>query len=63
MIVWVSVVKTVLDSDSHFGNVCDSHLQSQSELYHISGWHLTLVIDLTGQLSCGVIVIDGLSVI
>ena len=63
MIVLVNVVTTARDSDWHFGNVCGSHLQSQSELYHISGRHLTMVIDLTGQLSCDVIVIDGLSVI
>ena len=39
LIVRVSVVlnRTVfVDSDWHFDNVCGSHLQSQSELYHIS---------------------------
>ena len=31
MIVWVNVVlnRTVVDSNSHFDNVCGSHLQSQ----------------------------------
>ena len=28
-----------------------SHLQSQSELYHVSWWYEALVIDLIGQLS------------
>ena len=26
----------VVDSDRHFDNLCGSHLQSQSELYHVS---------------------------
>ena len=52
-IVRVNVVlnRTVLvDSDWCFDNLCGSHLQSQSELYHVSWWYYTLVIDLIGQL-------------
>ena len=43
LIVWVNVVlnKTVVDvvvvdSDLRFDNLCVSHLQGQSELYHVS---------------------------
>ena len=36
----------VVDSDWRFDNLCGSHLQSQSELYHVSWWYYTLVIDL-----------------
>ena len=53
LIVRVNVVlnKTVVvDSDWCFDNLCGSHLQSQSELYHFSWWHYTLVIDLIGHL-------------
>ena len=48
LIVWVNVVlnRTVVDSDWHFDNLCGSHLQSQSELYHVSWWYYTLVIKL-----------------
>ena len=49
MIVWVNVVlnrTVVVDSDCCFNNLCGSHLQSQSELYHVSSWYYTLVIDL-----------------
>ena len=45
----------VADSDWRFDNLCGSHLQSQSELYHISWWYYTLVIDLIGQLRRDVI--------
>ena len=45
----------VVDSDWHFNNLCGSHLQSQSELYHVSWWYYTLVIDLIGQLCHNVI--------
>ena len=38
----------VVDSDWRF--LWGSHLQSQSELYHVSWWYYTLVIDLIGQL-------------
>ena len=40
-----------------FRHLCGSHLQSQSELYHvmISWWYYTLVIDLIGQLRRDVI--------
>ena len=57
MIVRVNIVlnrTVVVDSDWHFDNLCGSHLQSQSELYHVSWWCWTLVIDLIGQLSCDV---------
>ena len=40
----------VVDSDWHFKNLCGSHLQSQSESYHVSWWYCTQVIDLIGQL-------------
>ena len=40
----------VVDSDCRFSNLCGSHLQSQRELYHVSRWFYTLVIDLIGQL-------------
>ena len=38
MIVQVSVALngTVVDSDCRFSNLCGSHLQSQSELYHVT---------------------------
>ena len=45
----------VVDSDWRFDNLWGSHLQSQSELYHISWWYYTLVIDLIGQLCHDVI--------
>ena len=50
----------VVHSDWRFDNLCGSHLQSQSELYHVSWWYYTLVIDLIGQLCRDVI--DRLSV-
>ena len=53
LIVRVDVVlnrTVVVDSDWRFDNLCGSHLQSQSELYHVSWWYYTLVIDLIGQL-------------
>ena len=58
LIVQVNVVlnRTVLvDSDWRFDNLCGSHLQSQSELYYVSWWYYTLVIDLIGQLRHSVI--------
>ena len=38
MIVRVNVVlnRTAVDSDRRFDNLCDSHLQSQRELFHVS---------------------------
>ena len=45
----------VVGSDWRFDNLCGSHLQSQSELYHVSWWYYTLVIDLIGQLRRDVI--------
>ena len=57
LIVWVNVVlnrAVVVDNDWLFDNLCGSHLQSQSELYHVSWWY-TLVIDLIGQLRPDVI--------
>ena len=56
LIVWVNVVlnrTVVVDSDWCFDNLCGSHPQSQSDLYHISWWYYTLYsgyIDLIGQL-------------
>ena len=58
LIVRVNVVlnrTVVVDSDWRFDNLCDSHLQSQSELYYVSWWYYTLVIDLIGQLRHDVI--------
>ena len=59
--VWSSEVNVVLnrtvvvDTDWSFDNLWGSHLESQSELYHVSWWYLTLVVDLIGQLSRDVI--------
>ena len=42
LIVRVNVVlnrTVVVDSDWGFDNLCGSHLQSQSELYHVSRWY------------------------
>ena len=58
LIVRVNVVlnrTVVVDSDWRFDNLCGSHLQSQSELYHVSWWYYTLVIDLIGQIRRDVI--------
>ena len=58
LIVRVIVVlnrTVVVDSDWRFDNLCGSHLQSQSELYHVSWWYYTLLIDLIGQLCRDVI--------
>ena len=41
----------IVDRDSRFDNLCGSHLQSQTELYHVSWWYSTLYSDLIGQLS------------
>ena len=52
LIVRVNVVlnrTVVVDCDWRFDNLCGSHLQSQSELCHVSWWYYTLVIDLIGQ--------------
>ena len=59
LIVRVNVVlnrSVVVDSDWRFDNLCGSHLQSQNELYHVSWWYYTLVIDLIGQIRRDVIV-------
>ena len=58
MIIRVKVVlnrTVVVDSDRCFNNLSGSHLLSQSELYHVSFWHYSLVIDLIGQLRRDVI--------
>ena len=58
LIVRMNVVlnrTVVVDSDWRFDNLCGSHLQSQSELYHVSWWYYTLVIDLIGQLRRNII--------
>ena len=36
----------VFDNDWRYYNLCVSHVQSQSELYHVSWRYETLVIDL-----------------
>ena len=54
--VKVVLVRTVVVvSDWRFDNLCRSHLQSQTELYHVSWWYYALVIDLIGQLHHDVI--------
>ena len=48
LIIRVNVVlnrTVVVDSDWRFDNLCGS----QSEVYHVSWWYYTLVIDLTGS--------------
>ena len=53
LIVRVNAVlnrNVVFDNDWRFDNLCGSHLQRQSELYHVSWWYYTRVIDLIGQL-------------
>ena len=58
LIVRVNVVlnrTVVVASDWRFDNLCGSHLQSQSDLYQVSWWYYTLVIDLIGQLRRDVI--------
>ena len=58
LIIRVKVVlnrTVVVDSDRCFNNLSGSHLLSQSELYHVSFWHYSLVIDLIGQLRRDVI--------
>ena len=55
LIVRVNVRTVVVDSDWRFDSLCGSHLQSQIELYHVSWWYYTLVIDLVGQLCRDVI--------
>ena len=51
MIVPVCSTECVVGSDWRFDNLCGSHLLSLSELYYVSWWYKTLVIDLTDQLS------------
>ena len=58
LIVRVNIVlnrTVVVDSDWRFNNLCPGHLQSQSELYHVSWLYYTLVIYLIGELRCNVI--------
>ena len=58
LIVRVNVVlnrTVIIDSDWRLENLCGSHLQSQSELYRVSWWYYTLVIDLISQLRRDVI--------
>ena len=58
LIVRVNVVlirTVVVDMDWRFDNLCGSHLQMKSELYHVSWWYYTLVIDLIGQIGRDVI--------
>ena len=45
MIIWVNLVlnrTVVVDSDWCLNNLCGSHLQSQSELYHVRGTSETI---------------------
>ena len=49
---WTNVVlnrTVVVDSDRCFDNLCGSRLRRQSELYHVSWWYCTLVINLIGH--------------
>ena len=58
MIVRVNVVlnrTVVVGNDGRFDNACGSHLQTQSELYHIGWWYLKLFIDLIRELSRDII--------
>ena len=58
LIVRMNVVlnrTAAVDSEWRLDNLCGSHLQIQSELYHVSWWYCTLVIDLVGQLRRDVI--------
>ena len=44
---WIGLLLlTVTDVSTTCHDLCGSHLQSQSELYHVSWWYYTLVIDL-----------------
>ena len=54
LIIRMNVVlnRTVVDSDWCFDNLNGSHLYSKIELYRVSWWYLTLLIDLIGKLSC-----------
>ena len=47
--------RTVVDVLTTCAVGCGSHLQGQSELYHVSKWYQTRVIDLIGQYSRDVI--------
>ena len=54
LIVRVNVVlnrTVVVDSDWRFDNLCSSHLQSQSELYHVSWWYVVSLF--TSRISVG----------
>ena len=51
----VDLNRTVVDSDWCFDNLCGSHLRGPCELYHVSWWYYTLVIDLIGLLRRDVI--------
>ena len=52
LIVWVNVVlnRTVVDSDWHFHNLCGSHLQCKSELFHVSRWLLIWLVNYVAML-------------
>ena len=58
LIIRVNIVlnrTVVVDSDWCSDNLCGSQLLSQSELYHVTWWYYTLVIDLFGQLRLEII--------
>ena len=46
----VMIYRFLPNSDWRFDNLFGSHLQTQSELFHVSWWYYTLVIDLIGRL-------------
>ena len=63
LLTWLSITarvkvvlnRTVVDSFWRIISLWGSHRQSQIELYHVSWWSLTLVIDLIAKLSHDVI--------
>ena len=71
LLTWLSMIRrvnvflnrTLVDRFWSFNNLCGSHLQRPLELYHVSWWYLTLVIDLIDKWSHDVIgcVTDKLS--
>ena len=54
LIVRVNVVlnrTVIVDSDWRFDNLCGSHPQSVSELYHVNWWYYTPGFDLIGYVA------------
>ena len=54
---WIGLLLTVTDVST----TCTVVTLSQSELYHVSWWYLTLAINLVGQLSRDLLVVCQLS--